>query len=188
MHFFQSPFQTYHWSKADALFADIDYAGNHHFPYLFNVVYFNNNTKCYMACGRSLMDHQDGASIGKALKFLSSNVKRLYPRYDLKATHKEILLDFDEAEANGFKEAFGEEVSNILRGCSIHFIRSAMRIAKLVNSSVASVGYQVFMSVAKLIPENTSQSVVQSAFKVLYSTESFTNLSAHLPPPLCSIT
>jgi len=85
--FFQSPF---HWSIADALFADIDYTGNHHFPYLFNIVCFNNNTKCYMACGRSLMNHQDGASIGKALKVLSSNVKRLYPRYDLKATHKEI--------------------------------------------------------------------------------------------------
>ena len=52
--FFQSPFQVHHWSKADALFADIDYTGNHHFPYLFNMVCFNSITKCYMACGRSL--------------------------------------------------------------------------------------------------------------------------------------
>jgi len=101
MYFFS---QAYHWSKADALFADIDYTGNHHFfPYHFNIACFNNNTKCYMACGRSLINHQNGASIGKALKVLSSNVKHLYSRYDLKATHKEILLDFDEAEANGFK-------------------------------------------------------------------------------------
>ena len=63
-----------------------------------------------------------------------------------------------------------------------------MRIAKLINSSVASVGYQVFMSVAKLIPENTSQSVVQTAFKVLSGAEAFTKLSTQLPPPLCSIT
>jgi len=186
--FFQSPFQAHHWSKADALFADIDYTGNQHFPYLFNVVCFNSITKCYMACGRSLMNRQDGGSIGKALKVLSSNVKCFYPRYDLKVVHKEILLDFDEAEANGFKETFGEEVSNILRGCSVHFVRSAMRIAKLINSSVASVGYQVFMSVAKLIPENTSQSVVQTAFKVLSGAEAFTKLSTQLPPPLCSIT
>ena len=33
--FFQSPFQVHHWSKADALFADINYTGNHHFPYIF---------------------------------------------------------------------------------------------------------------------------------------------------------
>lgn len=31
---FQSPFQEYHWSRADALFADTDYTGNDHFPYL----------------------------------------------------------------------------------------------------------------------------------------------------------
>ena len=71
-------------SKADALFADIDYTGNHHFPYLFNMVCFNSITKCYMTCGRSLMNHQDGISIGKALKVLFSNVKHLHPRYELK--------------------------------------------------------------------------------------------------------
>ena len=90
--FFQPPFQVHHWSKADALFADIDYTGNHHFPYLFNMVCFNSITKCYMACGRSLMNHQDGISIGKALKVLFSNVKHLHPRYELKVAHKEILL------------------------------------------------------------------------------------------------
>ena len=60
------------------------------------------------------MNHQDGSSIGKALKVLSCNVKQLHPRYELKTAHKEIMLDFDEAEANGFKESFGEEVTNIL--------------------------------------------------------------------------
>lgn len=60
--FFQSLFQAYHWSRADALFADVDYTSNHHFPYLFNMVCFNSITKSYMACGRSLiiirMGHQ----------------------------------------------------------------------------------------------------------------------------------
>ena len=39
--FFQSPFQAYHWSNAIALFVDIDYTGNHHFPYLLNIVCLN---------------------------------------------------------------------------------------------------------------------------------------------------
>ena len=38
------------------------------------------------------MNHQDGISIGKALKVLFSNVKHLHPRYELKVAHKEILL------------------------------------------------------------------------------------------------
>ena len=97
-----------------------------------------------MACSKSLINHQDGSSIGKAFKVLSCNVKQLYPRYELKIAHKEIMLDFDEAEANEFKESFGGDVTNILRGCSVHFLRSAMRIAKLVNSSTASSGYQIY--------------------------------------------
>ena len=67
-----------------------------------------------MLYGMCLINHQDGSSVGKALKVLSCNVKQLYPRYKLKMAHKEIMLDFVEAEANGFKESFGEEVTNIL--------------------------------------------------------------------------
>lgn len=40
---FQSPFQALQWLEADVLFADIDYTGCHHFPYLFNVACLNNN-------------------------------------------------------------------------------------------------------------------------------------------------
>jgi len=56
-----------------------------------------------MTCGRSLINHQDGTSVGKALKVLSHNVKQIHPRYEIKTVHK-ILLDFDGAETNGFKE------------------------------------------------------------------------------------
>ena len=46
----------------------------------------------------------------------------------------EILLDFDEAEVNGSHVAFGVEI----------VIRSAFRVAKLVNASHTSRGYQTF--------------------------------------------
>lgn len=61
---FQSPFQTLQWLEADVLFANIDYTGCHHFPYLFNVACLNNITRKYMACDRALLNHQDGHSIG----------------------------------------------------------------------------------------------------------------------------
>jgi len=49
--------------------------------------------------------------------------------------HKEILLDFDDAESRAFIDTFGEPVSNLLCGCSaVYFICSAIRVAKLVNS------------------------------------------------------
>ena len=131
--FFQAHFQAFHWSGAEALFVDVDYTGNHHFQYLLNIVCFNNITKRYIACGRALMNHQDGYSIGKALSVLSNHVKKFYPSYDIITAHKEILLDFDKAEANGFQSSFGNNVSNLSRGCSVHFLRSGMRVGKLVK-------------------------------------------------------
>ena len=128
--FFQSPFQAYHWAyhwaSAEVLFVDIDYTGCHHFPYLFNVVCLNRITLNYMACGRALLNRQDGFSIGKALNVLVENVKKQRNDYDIVAAHKEILLDFDDAEANAFIDTFGMEVSNLLRGCEVHFLCSAM--------------------------------------------------------------
>lgn len=100
---------------------DVDYTGNHYFQYMLNLVCFNNVTKRYIACGRALMNHQDGYSIGKALTVLSNHVKKFYPSYNMTTAHKEILLNFDEAEANGFISSFENDVSNLLRGCGVHF-------------------------------------------------------------------
>ena len=186
--FFQSPFQAYHWSNAVALFVDIDYTGNQHFPYLLNIVCFNKITDSYIACGRALLNHQDGVSIGKALSVLNTNVKKHFPRYDIKVAHKEILLDFDNAEANAFCSAFGVEISSHLRGCAVYFIRSGMRVAKLVNISTTSLGCQIFMSVVKLIPDNSCKELVNLAFKVLSGSLPFTRLSSHLPHLNCVTT
>jgi len=108
--------------------------------------------------------------------------------YVITAAHKEILLDFDEAEANGFQSSFGNNVSNLFRGCSVHFLRSAMRVGRLANVSSSSVGYQIFVAVAKLIPDNQSRNVVKQAFSILGGSESFTILADNLPPPLCGYT
>jgi len=86
--YFQSPFQAYHWSKAVALFVDIDHTGNQHFPYLLNIVCFSTITDCYIACGWALLNHQDGILIGKALSILNDNVKKYFPRYGIKVAHK----------------------------------------------------------------------------------------------------
>ena len=185
--FFQSPFQAEQWSTAKILFIDIDYTGCHHFPYLLNIVCQNRFTLKYMACGRALLNHQDGKSVGKALSVLTHNVKRQYKDYDINIMHKEILLDFDDAELRAFMDTFGEPISNLLHGCSVHFIRSAMCVAKLVNSSTFSPGYHIFMSTVKRIPDEPSKDVVQDAFEVLCGAKSFEILSRYLPRSLSSM-
>ena len=158
--------------QADVLFVDIDHTGCHHFPYLLNVVCKNYFTQHYMACGRVLIYRQDGVSIGNALSKLECNVKSLYKEYEIGEKHKEILLDFDDAEVNAFTQAFGADIANIIQGCSVHFLRSAMRVAKLVNLP-SSAGYHIFVSIAKCIPDERSQKTVINAFDVLCGIKSF---------------
>ena len=67
-----------------------------------------------MACGRALLNHQDGQSIGKALSVLRRNVKKQHKDYDINTVHKEILLNFDDAESRDFIDTFGEPNSNLL--------------------------------------------------------------------------
>jgi len=57
-------------------------------------------------------------------------------------------------------------------------------VAKLVNVSTISLGYQIFMSVVKLIPDNSSKELVNIAFTVLCGSLPFTKLSSPLPSPL----
>jgi len=180
---FQAPFQADQWSKADVLFVDIDHTGCHHFPYLLNVVCKNEFTHCYMACGRVLINRQDGISISNALSKLECNVRSQYKDYKIEEKHKEILLDFDDAEANGFMQAFGKEITNIIRGCSVHFLRSALHVAKLVNMPNSS-GSHIFVSMAKRIQDERSQKTVLDAFDVLCGVKSFELFSIYLPPNL----
>ena len=63
-----------------------------------------------------------------------------------------------------------------------------MRVGKLVNLSSSSLGYQIFVAVAKLIPDNPSREIVKKAFKILAGSQPFTTLADNLPPPLCSCT
>ena len=140
-----------------------------------------------MACGRSLLNQQDAVSIGRALSVLVRNVSQLHCDYNINRVHKEILLDFDESEAKAFIEHFGHSIANILRGCSVHFIRSTMRVAKAVNFSTASNGYHIFMSIAKRIPDEPSPENVQKAFDVLCGAKSFETFSCNLPPNLSTL-
>ena len=140
-----------------------------------------------MACDYALMNRQDGYSIGKALATLVDNVKEYVHSYSITAAHKEILLDFDDAEACGFCEAFGAEITNLFRGCSVLFIRSSMRVAKQVNPSQSSVGYQTFMVIIKLIPDNSNKDEVMLAFSILTGAELYTRLQHKLPWTLCGL-
>ena len=59
-----------------------------------------------------------------------------------------------------------------------------LRVAKLVNASQSSPGYQIFMAVAKIIPDNSSKETALLAFNILSGTEPYMKLLDKLPASL----
>ena len=110
----------------------------------------------------------------------------MHKNYNITTSHKEVLVDFADAEANAFQASFGKDVTYILRGCRVHFLRSVMRVAKLVNASSSSPGYHNFMPIARKTPDESSKDVVQHEFDILCGLKPLGSISLHLPQDLYS--
>ena len=93
-----------------------------------------------------------------------------------------------DAEANAFINTFGMEVSNLLRGCEVHFLHSAMRVARKVNIYSDSVGYTVFMSIAKCISTVTSKENVEKFLVVLCGLAPLDAISQQILADNCFVT
>jgi len=164
----------YHSSNADSFFVDVDYTGNYY------VICFNSITEYYMACGITLMNYQNGESIGKALSVFSAHIKQTFPRYNTATLHKEILsLDFDEGEANAFQQSIGMEIAWLF--CI--FYKICYENSKDGESIDTLIRISNFHVCCKI---NSSKDKVKLAFNVLSGSEPFTKLSESLPPPLCN--
>jgi len=61
-----------------------------------------------------------------------------------------------------------------------------MRVTKQINSSNTSLGYHIFMHIAKRIPDESSKGIVQDEFDVFYGMKSLSTISSYLPQDLYS--
>jgi uncharacterized protein (DUF4213/DUF364 family) len=60
-------------------------------------------------------------------------VTKNHPNFKNGKALKQIMFDFDDAEYNGFVEVLGKDIAEaVIRGCSVHWIRSVDRVADLV--------------------------------------------------------
>jgi len=114
------------------LFVDIDHTGCHHFPYLLNVVCKNEFTHCCMACGRVLINRQDGISIGNALSELECNVRSQHKDYKIGEKHKSCLT-LMMLRPMVLCKHLERKSPTLYVDAQFYFLRSALRVAKLVK-------------------------------------------------------
>ena len=79
--FFMAPFQSALLSTTEDLFMDVTSTGNDFFPYLLNVVSFNDETCVYNAVARVICSRQDSESYAKSISTIFKKVTFDHARF-----------------------------------------------------------------------------------------------------------
>ena len=167
--FFMAPFQSALLSTAEDLFMDVTYTGNDFFPYLLNVVSFNDETCVYNAVARVLCSRQDSETYAKSITMISQKVTVDHARFANGKNLRSILVDFDDGQYKGLQQCLGEDLSlKVIRGCTVHWQRSVNRVCKLVCRNDTEV--RIFKALASKIEDESEKENVLLLFDVLSGT------------------
>ena len=177
--FFMSPYQCKLLGEAEELFSDITFTGNDDFPYLLNLVVFNKETLCYQAVSRVLCDKQDGESYGLSFHEVFKQVTKINPNFDNGKSLRQIVVDFDDAEYNGFTRVLGKCITEkLLRGCSVHWMRSVNKVAKIVCQSRDEE--TIFKTLARKVEDATRKEDVMEIFEILSGKKELKNATSYV--------
>ena len=167
--FFMAPFQSALLSTAEDLFMDVTYTGNDFFPYLLNVVSFNDETCVYNAVARVLCSRQDSETYAKSITMIFQKVTVDHARFANGKNLRSILVDFDDGQYKGLQQCLGEDLSlKVIRGCTVHWQRSVNRVCKLVCRNDTEV--RIFKALASKIEDESKKEKVLLLFDVLSGT------------------
>ncbi|KAK3736283.1 hypothetical protein QZH41_020744 [Actinostola sp. cb2023] len=77
-----------------------------------------------------------GTAYSTAIQEIFNSVSRKFTTFENGKNLKQIMVDFDDAEYNGLKTVIGEKLAEkIIRGCSVHWMRSVNRVSGLVTNT-----------------------------------------------------
>lgn len=184
--FFMSPYQGELLGEAEELFSDITFTGKDDFPYLLNLVIFNKETLSYQAVARVLCDKQDGESYGLSFHEVFKQATKVNSNFNHGKSLRQIVVDFDDAEYNGFTRVLGKDIiEKLLRRGSVHWKRSVNRVAKIVCQSRDEE--LVFKSLAGNVEDAKEKEEVIEIFEILSGRKSLLSAIRYVPEKLKQI-
>ena len=153
---------------ADSIFIEVDvtFPGTSAFPYLMNVVAYNSLTMQFQAVARILMTKLNVASYKFAFKKLFEITTNIHPEFAHGSEVKGWIVDFSLAQREGLAANIGKRAEQVIRGCHVHFLRMAKKVADKVAPRDKN-SKDVFLKIANKIPYLQNQEDVSVAFDIL---------------------
>ena len=180
--FTMNPLMSKVLSKAEFIEADITFNETKEYPYLFNVVAFNDTTMEWIVVSRVRMNKQDHQAYCLGFKKTFQQCASNHSSFKVGESLIGIVIDWSDSEICGLSKAVGDELAkSLLRGCRIHWNRSWQRIRDIVAcSNDTNMEKMIFSKIASQIPRIPMGEYVCDCFKVLCNEESANKIKSVL--------
>ena len=134
--FTMNPMMSELLANSEFIEADITYNETKEYPYLFNVVAFDDITMQWTIVSRVRMDKQGKNAYHLAFSKIFAKCKTDTPNFELGKSLLGVIIDWSDAEIQGLGGAVGPDVARkLLKGCSVHWSRSWQRVRNRVLGS-----------------------------------------------------
>ena len=173
--FIMSPLMCKLLAEADFLETNTTYNENTELTYLFNATVFDYTTIKWavVACMRGNKESSELYCL--VFKLMFDTCQQEHSHFKVGETLKGIIVDWSDTESKGLREVIGEETAElVLKGCSVHWIRSYQRVTERVYCSVSKgnrrAAVEAFCLIAKNIMIVAEKQHVLQLFDVLHDT------------------
>ena len=167
-----SPLMSTTLASSPFIETDITYIETKEYPYLFNATAFDRITMHWMVVCRVRITKQTKEAYAFCFRLIFDQCKKDNPEFNVEKTLLGVVIDWNDAEAEGLRLAVGKETANVLlKGCKVHWIRSYQRVAEKVckhqHPEIRTVEKEAFNLVAAAIQKVHTQQHVFQLFQCL---------------------
>ena len=147
--------------KAEFVEADITFNESREYPYLFNLVAFDDTTLEWTIVSRVRMDKEGAKAHALAFRKSFQKCEEDFPTFQPGVSLTGVVTDWSDAEILGLGQAVGKETAKtLLKGCKVHWARSWQRVRdQVARSSDKPRERAIFSKIASQIPKIEGQRV-----------------------------